>query len=98
MVQDKRSALAPQIPSLPETGMASVDARVQFIMFAPAATPTSIVKTLESELKKLIEKPETREAFFKIAFEPTPGTGDEVRDWMSKTAREWEPIVKGLKK
>lgn len=98
MVQDKRSALAPQIPSLPETGMASVDARVQFIMFAPAATPPAIVKTLETELKKFIEKPETREAFFKIAFEPTPGTGDEVRDWMQKTARDWEPIVKGLKK
>ena len=67
-------------------------------MFAPAATPTSIVKTLETELKKLMEKLETREPFFKIAFEPTPGTGDEVRDWMQKTARDWGPIVKGLKK
>jgi hypothetical protein len=31
-------AEAPQIPALPETGMACVDARVQFILFAPAAT------------------------------------------------------------
>jgi tripartite-type tricarboxylate transporter receptor subunit TctC len=98
MVQDKRTPLAPQIPALPETGFESVDARVQFIMFAPAGTPSGLVKTLESELKKLIEKPETREAFFKIAFEPTPATGDEVRAWMDKTARDWEPIVKGLKK
>ena len=52
----------------------------------------------EAELKKLMEKLETREPFFKIAFEPTPGTGDEVRDWMQKTARDWGPIVKGLKK
>jgi hypothetical protein len=41
-------------------------------MVAPAGAPTSIIKALESELKKRIEKPEMRDAFSRSLFNHRP--------------------------
>ena len=97
MAQPARSAVAPDIPSLTDLGLPPLDARVQFVLFGPAGIPASIRATLEEALFKVVSEPSMRAAFAKISFEPTPAKAAEVNGWMSKTAAEWEPVIREIR-
>ena len=47
VIQAKRSALAPNVPTTVEQGLPGLDAGVQFLLFAPAATPKDVVAHAE---------------------------------------------------
>ena len=97
MAQPMRSALAPNIPSLADLNLPPLDARVQFVLFGPAGLPQSVRDTLEEALFNVVSEPSMKTAFAKISFEPTPAKRAEVSGWMTKTAQDWEPIIREIK-
>src|SRR5262249_49289271 len=57
VMQEKRSPLAPDVASSAEQGFSALDGGSHFMLFAPSATPRSIVATLSTELKKIVSDP-----------------------------------------
>lgn len=96
VVQAKRSALAPDVPTTVEQGLPELDAGVQFLLFAPAATPKDIVSMLSAELRKVVGDPSLSERFAKIGFDPTPTTSEDMIRVMAKTRDDWVPVIKRL--
>src|SRR6187455_157276 len=54
----RRSAAAPDIPTLAEQGLPGFEAVSWFALFAPAGTPRPIVDKLQAEVKKILQSPE----------------------------------------
>ena len=96
VIQDKRSALVPNVPTVAEQGMPGLNAGVHFMIFAPAATPKDVVSMLSAELRKVVGDPALKERFINIGFDPTPTTSEEMIQIIRKTGEDWAPVIKRL--
>jgi tripartite-type tricarboxylate transporter receptor subunit TctC len=96
IVQDKRSALVPQVPTTTEQGLPGLNAGVHFLVFAPAATPKNIVSSLSAELRKVVADPALKQRFINIGFDPTPASSEDMIRVMRKTGADWAPVIKRL--
>src|SRR5215467_4173415 len=56
----ERSKLVPDLPTLDEAGVKSFDMDSWAAMFAPANTPPAITARLSSELRRIIDNPDTK--------------------------------------
>jgi tripartite-type tricarboxylate transporter receptor subunit TctC len=96
VIQEKKSALYPQVPTTAEQGFPGLDAGAHFLLFAPAGTPPEIVRMLSDELRKIVGDPALKDRFAKIAFEPTPTTPEQTAAILRLTAETWGPVIKRL--
>jgi len=60
---DKRSPIAPEIPTFAEAGFPGAGGSAWFGLFAPANTPRDIVMKLHAEVVKALATPEIRQIF-----------------------------------
>jgi tripartite-type tricarboxylate transporter receptor subunit TctC len=90
----ERSPLAPDIPSLNESGLPGYDASGWFAVLAPAATPAPIVQRLNAEITAVLRSPEVRERFATAGLEPLPSTPEEMEALMKSEAVKWGRVIK----
>jgi tripartite-type tricarboxylate transporter receptor subunit TctC len=96
VVQERRSALLPEVPTIAEQGMSGLDAGVHFMLYAPAATPKDVVGMLNAELNKIVSDPALRDRFANIGFDPTAISPEKAAAIMRKTGEDWAPVIKRL--
>ena len=96
VVQDRRSALLPEIPTTAEQELPGMNAGTHFMVFAPATTPKPVIALIGAELHKVIAAPALRERFKQIGFEATPMTAAEVAAEMQRTGERYAPLIKRL--
>lgn len=90
----RRSAAAPDIPTVAEAGLAGFDFGVWYGMVVPAATPQAAVLRLHRELDALMEQPALRERFSGAGLEPLRGTPAEFAASMRGELQRWREVVK----
>ena len=88
-----RFAGSPEIPSAAEAGIAGMDVKLWFGLFAPARTPKSIVTKLNGEIGDILRRPETQETFLKQGVAAAPSTPEELGDWVKSELARWTPII-----
>jgi tripartite-type tricarboxylate transporter receptor subunit TctC len=96
VIQDRRTGLAPEVPTLAEQGLPNLPAGVHFMLYAPAGTPKPVVDHLSGELRRITGDPALKERFFRIGFDPTPTTAGETAAIMRRTGEVWAPVIKRL--
>ena len=94
-----RSALAPDVPSADEAGVAGFDAPFYLVLFAPKGTPAAIVERMNSEMARALAQPEVRQRAAVLDIVTLGGSPQEARTTLEATARKWAPVVQriGLK-
>jgi len=90
----ERSALAPELPTLHETGLQGYDASGWFAILAPAATPAPVVQRLNAEITAVLRSTEIRERFFAAGLEPLPSTPEELSALMKTETVKWARVIK----
>jgi tripartite-type tricarboxylate transporter receptor subunit TctC len=88
-----RSALLPQAPTMPEAGLRGLSITPWGGVFGPAGVPREIVDRVARELATLLKRPEVREAFGKLAFEPRSSTPEELSAFVKEQLEIWRRIV-----
>jgi len=88
-----RFAGAPDIPSAAEAGIPGMDVKLWFGLFAPAKTPKPVVAKLNREIGDILRAPETQETFLKQGVAATPGTPEELGEWVKSELVKWTPII-----
>lgn len=73
-----RLKMAPNLPTVAESGLAGFDATTWTGMFAPAGTPDAIVRKLNSEINHILEVPNVREGLEKRGFIVEAMTPEQV--------------------
>ena len=96
VVQDRRSALVPDVATTAAQGLPGLDAGVHFMLFAPGETPKEIVTALNAELRNIVGDPALKDRFLKIGFDPTPITAEETAAIVRRTGATWAPLIKRL--
>jgi tripartite-type tricarboxylate transporter receptor subunit TctC len=59
----ERSAIAPDVPTMAESGVAGYEIAPWFAAYAPAGTPPAVVNKLQAEMARILGLPEVRTAF-----------------------------------
>ncbi|MGY4831471.1 tripartite tricarboxylate transporter substrate binding protein [Sphaerotilaceae bacterium SBD11-9] len=90
----QRSAAAPDIPTLAESGLPGFEAVSWFAMFAPANTPAPIVDKLQAEVSRILKSPEISKKLLEIGLDPVGGTPAELAAYQKSEITKWAKVVK----
>jgi tripartite-type tricarboxylate transporter receptor subunit TctC len=90
----KRSALAPDLPTMAESGFPGFEAVPWFGLVAPLNTPKDIVEKLHTETVKTLALPEVRKKFDELGLEPIGNTPAEFAAVIRKEMPEWAKVIK----
>ncbi len=92
----KRSFVAPEFPTIAESGLPGFEVITWFGILAPAATPRDIVNRLNSEIVALVALPNVREQLTKMGFEIVANTPDQYAVFLREENVKWGKVVKEL--
>ena len=88
-----RSPLAPEIPTMVESGFDQfVTASVNFIV-APPNTPIAVRQRLSEAVASALSSDEVKEAFAKIGAKAEPATPEELSTYIAQQEQRWSRIV-----
>ena len=90
----KRSALAPDLPTMAESGFPGFEAVPWFGLLAPAGTPGDVLDKLHDETVKALAMPEVRKKFDDLGLEPVGNTPAEFAAIIRKETPEWAKVIK----
>jgi tripartite-type tricarboxylate transporter receptor subunit TctC len=89
-----RSTLAPEIPTIAESGVPGFDASLRYGLVAPAGTPTTIIEKLNKALNAALISEEVRKRLALDGTEPLPGTPREYAADIDREETQWAKVVK----
>jgi tripartite-type tricarboxylate transporter receptor subunit TctC len=89
-----RSPLVPELPSMQEAGVADFDITSWQGYFGPANLPKEIVTRLNTEIRKIIDKPEIKAQLATLGMDAFSGTPEELGSFVSEQLVLWEKLIK----
>jgi tripartite-type tricarboxylate transporter receptor subunit TctC len=92
----KRSAAAPDIPTLAESGLAGYEATIAYGIFLPAGSPASLVEKLNKAVDVTMRNPEVMKRFVELGVDPMYGTPDEFSKFCNADLDKWVSVAKKL--
>jgi tripartite-type tricarboxylate transporter receptor subunit TctC len=90
----KRSPLAPDVPTVSESGLPGFEYHTWFGLWAPAATPRPIVEKLNAEVLKALATRDVRERLTGQAGEPSTMPLPEIEPFVKAEIVKWARVVK----
>jgi tripartite-type tricarboxylate transporter receptor subunit TctC len=90
----KRSVLAPDLPTMAESGFPGFEAVPWFGLLAPAGTPKDVLEKLRGETVKTLAMPDVRKKFDELGLEPVGDTPAEFAAIIMKEMPEWSKVIK----
>jgi tripartite-type tricarboxylate transporter receptor subunit TctC len=91
-----RNPLLPQAPTLPEAGLPSVPITPWGGIFGPPKMPKEIVDRVSREMAVVLARPEVKEAFGKLAFEPRSSTPQELSAFVAEQLEAYRRVTKAV--
>jgi tripartite-type tricarboxylate transporter receptor subunit TctC len=92
----KRSLLAPDVPTIAESGLTGYDSVVWYGVLAPAKTPPAIIEELSKEIATILRKPEIVKTITDGGNEPVGSTPQYLAQVMADEAKKWGAIGRKL--
>jgi len=90
----QRSARAPEVPTVAESGFPGYRASVDFGLFAPAGTPQPILERLASEARAAVNRPDLQPRLESLAMEPAGGTPEAFAANQVEETRRWAELIR----
>jgi tripartite-type tricarboxylate transporter receptor subunit TctC len=90
----KRSSIAPDVPTLAESGLPGFEVGSWQGVFAPAGTPTAIIKRLNAEIVKILGMPDVREKLGGLGAEIVADSPEEFAALVKTEVVKWADVVK----
>lgn len=89
----KRSAAAPELPTIAEAGLPGYEATAWFGVLAPASTPRDIVMKLNGEIVRSLRTEEMRKRILADGGEVVGGTPEAFTEVMKRDIAKWAKVV-----
>ena len=89
-----RSAVAPEIPTVAESGLPGFESVQWYGMLAPAKTPKEIITRLHLEVTRILQQPETRERFAGDGADPVGNTPEEFARFIQSELVKWAKVAR----
>ncbi|HKU69229.1 MAG TPA: tripartite tricarboxylate transporter substrate binding protein [Burkholderiales bacterium] len=92
---EKRSPVAPEIPTVAEAGLPGFEAVQWYGFLAPAKTPREIITRLHAETVRILQQPETKERFASDGADPVGNSPDEFARFIQSELVKWAKVARG---
>jgi len=90
----KRVAIAPEIPTVAESGMKALDFVSWYGIWAPKGLPADLVTKIQMEVSRIAQRPDVKEQFALLGFEPIGSTPDYFAKYIREEMMKYEQIIK----
>jgi tripartite-type tricarboxylate transporter receptor subunit TctC len=90
----RRSALAPDLPTLAEQGFAQFDATAWIGLLVPAGVPAGIADRLAGETQRIMARQEVRSMLEKTGFEVVGSSPEDFARFIRAESEKWGRIVR----
>ena len=89
----KRSAAAPNIPTIAESGLPGYDMATWYGLVAPANLPTDIRIRLNKELQSILADPKFKDKLIAQGADPMPGTSEQFSALIKSEIEKWRKLI-----
>ena len=90
----KRSAAAPDLPTLAESGLSGYEISSWFGLFVPASTPAAVVDKLFKDTTRVLKSPDVIERFAKEGAEPVGSTPADFNNYVRAEFVKYNKVIK----
>jgi tripartite-type tricarboxylate transporter receptor subunit TctC len=90
----KRSASAPDVPTVAESGYPGFEYSNWNALFAPAKTAPAIVKQVNAAVVRILNEPEVSQRLSSQGADPAPGTPEALARYMRSDHERWKKVIR----
>ncbi len=90
----KRSPIAPDVPTVAESGLPGFEVTSWFGVVAPAKTPREVITKLNREIVGILKMPDVRERLLAQGGEPVGNTPEEFGQMIRSETKKFADIIK----
>lgn len=90
----RRSALAPEVPTIAEAGLPGISITPWAGVFGPARMPRDVVERVSREVQSIIARPEIRERLARQGFEAEASTPAELDRYTREQLDVWKRVIR----
>ena len=90
----KRSAAAPDIPTMQESGVAGYEHTLWYGLFAPAGTPATVVNKISADVSRVLASGDVRDRFAASGIETVGSSPAEFAQFFQAELDKWAKVIK----
>jgi tripartite-type tricarboxylate transporter receptor subunit TctC len=90
----KRSAGAPEVPTVDESALPGFEAIAWIAISAPAGTPQPVIAKLNAEIVKIVNLPDVKERLLVLGAEPVGNSPAEFSAYLRAEIAKWGKVIK----
>ena len=90
----RRTALAPELPTIAESGLPGFDISTWFGIFVPAGTPRDVVEKLHGEFTRALADRDVREKMLTLGAEPVGSRPEEFAAYIRAEADKYARVIR----
>ena len=90
----QRSAAAPNIPTLAESGLPQFEATSWFALLGPAGMPRDMQLKINAETAKVLALPDVKEKLATLGLDPAPASPESLAALIQAETVKWARVVK----
>jgi tripartite-type tricarboxylate transporter receptor subunit TctC len=90
----KRTPVAPDIPTVAESGVPGYEVTTFYGVSAPAKTPRPIIDRLHAEIVRALNSPEVRDRLQALGADPVGNTPEQYTAFMQNEIAKWTKVIR----
>jgi tripartite-type tricarboxylate transporter receptor subunit TctC len=95
VTSEKRSALAPELPTLAESGLPGYSSVTWFGLYLPAGAPAALVDRVHKAFTKAVQAPDVAASLAKLGVEPAaPSTPAQFGAMVQTDSNRWAGLIR----
>jgi tripartite-type tricarboxylate transporter receptor subunit TctC len=92
----RRAALAPDFPTVGESGLKGYETTSWQGIVVPAGTPRAIIQKLNADTVQVLSQPSVRDQFLKLGIETVGDTPEQFGEFLGSENARWGKLIKEL--
>ncbi|MCR0983799.1 Bug family tripartite tricarboxylate transporter substrate binding protein [Roseomonas populi] len=92
-----RSAALPDVPTMGELGLPTVDAQTINGLIAPAGTPGPILERISTAVADAVKRPDMLKRMAELGCDPAASSPAQFSDWIRAEVAKWREVVRAAK-
>lgn len=89
----KRHPLLPDVQTLSEQGLPSVDTNNWYALFAPAQTPPGVINAINEAVRRTLATPAVAEKLLASGAVPSPSSPQELAALLRRDTEKWRKLI-----
>ena len=94
IASNKRHPELPDLPTIGEQGVSGYVTTIWIAFFLPAKTPAAIVDKMNQDLRAILQRPDVKERFTKLAMQASPSSSNDLDALLKQELALWTKVVK----